>query len=155
MKELKIEIPAGHEIDLENSDLTSGVVKFKAQKPKYPTTVKELKGRHWYISEHGSILNFIRDSITLNCLSSKERTEAFLALLALVEFRDAWNKVDDFVVDWSDPHQYKHTIEVSRSGLIHNICSTTHRVLHFGSSETRDLFLSTFRDLIETAKELL
>ena len=88
-------------------------------------------------------------------LSSLSRAEAFLALMQLVELRDAWNKVDGFVVDWKDYIQLKYIIETTHDIISIDTDTEIKSVLAFGSAETRDKFLSTHKLLIEQAKELL
>jgi hypothetical protein len=43
MKDLKIEVPEGYEIDLEKSDLGNGVVKFKRKETKLPESLPGLE----------------------------------------------------------------------------------------------------------------
>lgn len=153
MKELKIEIPNGYEIDLYNSDFSKGIVKFKEIIYKYPLDVKHIEGRNYYISTKGCItLGISRDR---NNTSTKERAEAFLALMQLVELRDAWNKVDKFEVDWSNNDQCKFTICRIKNVITSDTMISYNSILYFKSKETRDLFRKTFEDLLETAKELL
>lgn len=154
MKNLKIEIPNGYEIDQDKSDLSIGVVAFKKIKSKYPLNVKEIEDkRNFYISDKGVI--FETECKDLNNLSTKSRAKAFLALMQLVELRDAWNKIDGFKADWSNSNQYKYIIGFSNNDLYINAYFTSNCLLAFGSTETRNLFLEKFKDLIEEAKELL
>ena len=54
MQDLKLQIPEGHEIDLENSDLAKGIVKFKVkqEEKKNTVTLKNLTDRiHGYIAD--------------------------------------------------------------------------------------------------------
>lgn len=125
-------------------------------KPKYPTKIEEVKGRNWIINTNrcaikkGSII----DSESF-LLSSQPRAKAFLALMQLVELRDAWNKVDGFVVDWKDNKQFKYCIILSHGNLSFKKQSNHQNVLYFSTWETRELFYDTFRPLIEEAKELI
>ena len=198
MKKLQFQIPQGYELDKENS--TEETLIYKKKENKYPMSVNEINSERRYSIQGNSVNNYCnydcRDSsITSNFtlgdkspllfshigyksnLSTKQRAEAFLALMQLVELRDAWNKTDGFEVDWRDVHQKKYikdkkgNIESVKSNELcsfsgqeidffdssspNTFCISTSRTLHFGSRETRDLFLKTFRDLIETAKELI
>lgn len=152
MKNVKIEIPKGYEIDESKSTFTNIV--FKKIEDKYPNSVLDIKGRYWAISYSG-VRNDIACSDDIDQVSTKERAEAFLALMQLVELRDAYNKVDGFVGDWSNDMQNKFCVSMYDNELIKETLSNTNTVLHFGSAETRDLFYKKHIDLIETAKELL
>ena len=152
MNQLEFQIQKGYELDKENS--TDETIIYKKKENKYPLSVNEIEGRDFYINDRGQILCSDGDC-TINQSSTKKRAKSFLALMQLVELRDAWNKTDGFEVDWRDEHQEKYIIENIKQEItvFTNIGSC--RTLYFGSPKTRDLFLKTFRDLIETAKELL
>lgn len=161
MKTLKIEIPEGHEIDIQNSDLTKGIVKFKKVESKYPTFPIHNSNYIYHIDSYSIIRKNIvgegkvKTSSNFNTVSSKSRAEAFLALMQLVELRDSWNKIDQFELDFTNNHQIKHYLNVYNNKISTGSCSLTQHILSFKSPWTRDLFLETFRDLIETAKEFL
>ncbi len=53
MRSFKIEIPEGYEIDSVKSTFENIV--FKKLKPEYPTSVKSIEGRRWYVSNTGGI----------------------------------------------------------------------------------------------------
>ena len=145
---IRKEIPEGYEIDLEESDLKTGNIVLKKSKPKYPQSIEKINDRFTFVLH-------TTDHFNLNFVSSSERVAAFRALIQLVELRDAWNKVDGFEVDWRDGEQRKFCVNYYDNEI--DVCSftSTHSVLYFGSPDTRDLFLKTFRDLIEEAKELI
>jgi|GEM_PF-6682347 len=122
---------------------------------EYPTMIEEVKDRVWFIDNEGQVKETF--AVTdINNLSTKSRAKAFLALMQLVEYRDAWNEIDGFVADWSeDNNQKKYTIEVYCNELINYFIYEVQTILYFGSEETRDKFMNQFSDLIEEAKELL
>lgn len=155
MKKLEIEIPEGYEVDLDKSDLKKGLVVFKEVKKEYPKHVSEID-RQYHLTPSGGVYKKPDwQGGYINDVSSKKRAEAVLALIQLVELRDAWNKIDGFIADWTDVHTTKYVIYSFSGYLAHGHDCLKQYTLHFGSSETRDLFLETFRDLIETAKEFL
>lgn len=158
-KSLSITCPEGFEIDIEKSDLTKGLVLFKKTEPKYPLSIKEVKNRFHFIDINGVIHslsdNNSDDNNDPNNLSSESRAKAFLALMQLIELRDAWNKIDKSNIDFTNIHINKYSINVFKNVIGIDTVVGQNQVLSFGSKETRDLFLETFRDLIETAKELL
>lgn len=156
MKQLKIQIPEGHEVDTEKSDLSKGLIFFKLIKYKYPMSRKEMDDNltPYFIDSQGQIHSTYANDI--NNLSTESRAEAFLALMQLVELRDAWNKIDGFIdVEWEVFSKVKYVILISNGLITGNIQRNLSRVLYFGSEETRDLFLKTFKHLLEQAKELL
>lgn len=105
----------------------------------------------------------IRESATnigasINNISSASRAKAIMALMQLVELRDAWNKVDGFVESKQLVHYFiRNTHRGFKVGHnnFHDIATAEKRLLTFKSAETRDKFLETFRPLIEEAKEFL
>jgi hypothetical protein len=152
MKNVKIEIPKGYEIDESKSTFTNIV--FKKIEDKYPNSVLDIEGRYWYSGPVRAIsLNLTSND--LNQVSTEERAEAFLALMQLVELRDAYNKVDGFMADWSSCEQDKHCVFVCDNELSNQVFHTANMRLYFGSAKTRDLFYEKHIDLIEKAKELL
>lgn len=150
MKTLKIEIPSGYEIDKEKSTFENIV--FNPIGKYYPTSVKEIKDRPYFIDSSGSVKDTLH-CIDPNQLSTEERAKAFLALMQLVELRDAWNEIDGGKEFYTNAHN--HVIEVHKNKIYKFHYGQTYKVLHFRKEETRDKFLETFRDLIEQAKELI
>ena len=149
MKEFIIECPSGFEVDKEKS--TFEKIVFKEIENKLHMSVEEIPNRNWYIAAKSEIkqLNTAYDK---NNLSTKERAEAFLALMQLVELRDAWN--GDWKADWNNSEK-KYLIFVSRGDITKFANSVSNTVLHFKSEQLRDQFAEQFKDLIEQAKELL
>ena len=136
MKELKIEVPEGYQIDKEKS--TFEKIVFKAIENKLPMSVEEIPNRRFYVTESG--YGGYSDNVTLHgkgYLSTMERAKAFLALMQLVELRDVWNGD-------SERHLY----------LIYSE-NRTSNLLSFKTLELRNQFSEQFKDLIEQAKELL
>ena len=80
MKEIKIEIPEGYEIDINKSSLTDGNIVFKKKENTLPTTNKEavkfLPEICYYIDNRGEItktVNYRKDPSTI---ATKELAEA-------------------------------------------------------------------------------
>jgi hypothetical protein len=149
METKNVKMPAGYEFSHIGAN---GEIIVKKIAPKYPINVDEIRNRNWYIDGSGEI-DEIEKYYEKTQLSTKERAEAFLALMQLVELRDAWNEIDGFVANWSSG--WKHCIDINSDKINHQLYYITQRVLYFGSDETARLFAKTFKDLIETAKELL
>ena len=154
-QELKIEVPAGYEIDKEKS--TFEKIIFKKDNKELPKTWEEvgvIKG--WYTYAGGSI-DYFSEGISTNyadrnIFPTKEEAEASLALAQLCQLRDRYN--DGWKPDWED-FTMKPCIffrkEIAETGFYRN----ERAVLSFKTEELRDKFLENFKDLIEVAKPLL
>ena len=145
MKEFIIECPSGFEVDKEKS--TFEKIVFKEIENKLPMSVEEIPNRDWFINSVGSIHKY-ENSKSKNHLSTKERAEAFLALMQLVELRDAWN--GDWKADYNNGNQSKYCVMIKKG-----ITGRTAFSLCFKSGALRDQFAEQFSELIENAKELL
>lgn len=155
MKSTKITPPEGREVDKEKSTFEEIVYK-EIEKDPYPNSINDVERRNFYISLEGKVeKSGVTINSDINDVSTKERAEAFLALMQLVELLDAYNKTDGVTIDWRDAKQKKHTVESRLNKITTAVSCTLQKVLAFGREETRDLFLKKHRDLIETAKELL
>ena len=77
-----------------------------------------------------------------------------LALCQLLVCRDAWWKQLGWKPDWTSSDN-KHCITNSANGIIKLAFISANEILAFPTTEVRDKFLESFRDLIEEAKELL
>ena len=139
--EFKIEVPEGYQIDKDKS--TFEKIVFKEIESKLPMSVSEIPNRKFYITNDSNIVinNNKRVLSTgrscINQLSTKERAEAFLALMQLVELRDVWNGDSE-----------RHLYLIYRENKTSNLLS-------FKTLELRNQFSEQFKDLIEQAKELL
>lgn len=156
MKTLNIEIPSGHEIDLEQSNLLEGKIVFKEIKRALPKTWEELgRVEGYYVnsdSEAGSYNSPTKRSV-MNVFPTKELAEASIAMAQLSQLREVYR--DGWKPNWDDISQIKHVIELGKNKLIVNYCYLSSKFLSFQSPEIRDEFLKNFRELIETAKPLM
>lgn len=101
-------------------------------------SVEEIPNRDWFIfngQAQGILVNKHKENV-----STKERAEAFLALMQLVELRDKWN---------GDSERHPFLITLSFSPQKNS------ELISFKTFELRNKFAEQFKDLIETAKELL
>jgi len=152
-KSVKITAPEGYEIDTINSTPDEIVFKKVKLANLYPMSVRDIPCRKHYITTNGDV-NITTRSNDINQLSTASRARAFLALMQLVELRDAWQKVDNKFIDYSS-YFNKFTILNGVDGIVKGITLHIPRVLAFSLRATRDKFAETFKDLIEEAKELL
>lgn len=156
MKTLNIEIPVGHEIDQEQSNLSEGRIVFKEIKKVLPKTWEELKViRGYYVGAD----SFIREA---NCTSlghnkntfaTKELVEASIAMAQLSQLREVYRQ--GWKPNWDDEDKEKHVIEFVSGTMHENHYYVTCQFLSFQSAEIRDEFLKNFASLIETAKPLM
>ena len=155
--EKTITIPEGWEFDRIDE---SGNIVLKEKKKELPKTWKEcfksLKEIE-YITEEAEVIymdvlpqaNDESRSI-LPCGLGKP----MLALCQLLVCRNAWWKQLGWKPDWEDNFGKFFIYKSCRKVKKGRTCNENH-ILAFPTSEVRDQFLDTFRDLIEEAKELL
>lgn len=149
MKNLKIEIPDGYIIDREKSTFENIV--FKKIKNKLPLSVNEIPNRLYYIDNFGAVCKSVNCK-TENHVSSEKRAKAFLALIQLVELRDAWNR--KWKADWIN-ESLKFCINLRDNNLVVESYVYTSHCLNFKTEELAEKFLTQFKDLIKEARELL
>ena len=88
-----------------------------------------------------------------NILPSKQAAEQHLAYMQLHQLRDFYRQ--GWVPNWSDGHQNKSCIIFSEGNYhIDNYCLYI-RFLSFQSKKIAEKFLNNFKDLIETAGDLI
>lgn len=130
MKELIIESPTGMEWYREND-----TIKFRNIENKLPMSYSEVKERFDYKNYQ---ISFPNDKMAAQ----------FTALKELIILRDKWN--GDWKADYNNGSQPKYCITIKK-GLTERVSFS----LYFKSGVLRDQFAEQFKDLIETAKELL
>ncbi len=93
--QLTIEIPEGMEIDLENSDLAKGIVKFKKRNITYDDILQVCP------------TNFSGLRIRTHCI------DKILAISQLMNIAKYYN--EDWEPDWSNQNEYKYSIIYNRN----------------------------------------
>ena len=155
-QELKIEVPAGYEIDKEKS--TFEKIVFKKVERELPKKWEDLGGVNgFYINAQSDINPYydseIKGTTSKNIFPTREEAEACLALAQLCQLRDIYN--EGWKPNWEDYNETKYCIEFCQ-GRIETIDRVNcHKILTFKTEELRDKFLENFRDLIKIAKPLL
>lgn len=155
MKTINIEIPKGHEIDQENSNLSEGKIVFKEVKKALPKTWEELeriKGCFVNSNSDIGICDSYTKSSVRNTFPTRVLAEASIALAQLSQLREVYRQ--GWKPNFNDGED-KYIICFYRDTINLTICGYRHFFLSFQSAEIRDEFLENFRDLIETAKPLL
>lgn len=164
IKETKIEIPAGFEVD--NTEVVNGalVVTFKTKEPQLPKSWKEFcemstRDGKFFVNGDSMILNAsyylkkeMQPDVDRCLLPNRETAEAIIALCQLIQLRNCYN--GDWLPDWSN-NDKKWMILFSKNKIETTECSyITASELYFKTEELRDEFLSNFRPLIEKLKPL-
>lgn len=157
MKNLKINVPEGYEIDKEASTFENIV--FKKKEPCLPKRWEELKTiGGYYVSTRSNVestggdfnLDFVEDLNTMkNLFATREQAEASLALAQLTQLVKAYN--NDWDPDWENMSQQKFTIIITRNSLLE---SNSFSFLAFKSAELRSSFVKNFKDLLLKVKPL-
>jgi len=146
----KIEIPEGYEIDQTNS--TFELIKFRKIESKYPTRISDVKGRNFYLDSHGCLSKSKTYSKDKNQMFTEKDCEEHLAFIQVDMLCQAWNKIDGFE---NVSKTFKYGIYNSRDELRVEDLVKSNITIAFKTKETAELFLSTFRELLETCKRLL
>lgn len=126
--------------------------------------VKEVVGNKIIIREkekelpktYNECVNRFGEYITITTNPPKESTDAIRALCKLLTCRNAWWEQLGWKPDWSNCSKpFKWCIHDNGGFVMVTSHSKFPRILAFPDRETSYMFLETFRDLIEEAKELL
>ena len=159
MKELKIEIPIGYEIDQNNSTFERIVFK---KKHAYPKSWEEFCkntpiNEEYYLNQASSIRTVTLDHRDYegdkNVCKTKEEAEAFLALIQL---KRLWH---EYVDNYSEKVEYFYYIDRFSSidscdFKVSEVCSRRKYLFKFPSRELALEFLNNFRDLFIKASPL-
>lgn len=134
---LTIEIPEGMEIDLKNSDLTNGIVKFKKKRITYES---------------------VEDALELgkNCKSiiiNESNASKLVALSRLMNIAKYYNK--DWKPDWKDRNKNKYYIIYNNSDNAYAIdynCIYTYHSIYFKNKEDVLEVINNpnFKDILDT-----
>jgi len=88
-----------------------------------------------------------------NTFPTKEYAEAALALSQLLQLRQVY--IGDWVPDYKSEGYTVYSIYVYKCKLDTGVFVNTQHILSFPTSELRDKFYNSFKDLLEIAKPLL
>lgn len=164
-KERKITAPEGCEI--EKVELIDGaaVVTFKEKEQKPPKSWEEFCDMfpdytgEYFIEPNsdkkiGQVEVVMEERTDRNAelLPDRATAEAVLALCKLIQLRNCYN--GDWVPDWNNYKQNKHTIEFHGNEIFCDMVVRNTAILSFKSEELRDKFIENFGDLVEKLKPL-
>lgn len=155
-KEMKIDVPAGYEIDKEKS--TFEKIVFKKVERELPKSWEDLKFVNGFYVCGLSRIEKVRHNSTAisnnkNIFPTREEAEACLALSQLCQLRDRYN--GGWKPDWEDTNEQKYVIIIHTGRIQVETFFSIQHLLTFKTEELRDKFLENFKDLIEIAKPLL
>ena len=116
-----------------------------------------VKDDEWYISASSNIIRMSQEKrytfYNCNILPSLQAAKAHLALMQLHQLRDCYRQ--GWVPDWEDAYQNKWVIFYDYNKYIIEQYSFSSRFLSFQSKEIAKKFLENFKNLIETAGDLI
>jgi len=104
-------------------------------KSRVVDSVKDIPNRDWFITSGGEVEDVSSDD--LNQLSTKERAEAVLALIQLIEIHAA----------------IEQELNADYNILIVSSCENKYIHFYFESDELAEEFQSKHKDLIETVRK--
>lgn len=111
----------------------------------------------WYINWNSNI-NLLKEGIRYNTshrnvLPSQQSAKAHLAYMQLHQLRDCYRQ--GWVPNWEEEYQNKWCIAFARNEYIVFNYRHCRGFLSFQSEEIAEKFLNNFKDLIETAGDLI
>ena len=116
-----------------------------------------VKDDEWYIGTNSNIIRMFQGKRYTrhycNILPSQQAAKAHLAYMQLHQLRDCYRQ--GWVPDWSDDKQTKYGIFFDRYILGVQSRYYYSTFLSFQSEEIAEKFLNNFKDLIETAGDLI
>ena len=101
----------------------------------------------------GTTSNIKLPNADKNMLPSLEAAKAHLALMQLHQLRDCYRQ--GWVPNWNDGEQSKYTILYNSDNYTIDLVWRSQRFLSFQSQDIARKFLKNFKDLIETAGDLI
>ena len=147
IKELKIEVPQGYEIDKEKSTFEKIVFKKIPEKPKtWEDYCKLTKGSRSNYATTTNMVNKDRYTGTYNEFTTKERAEQFIALGKLLQLRDYW------VGDWK---RNSNNIYIIYKNVIMAAVHNSDFPLTFPTRKMAEEFKNCFEELIKQAYPLV
>lgn len=150
MKELKINVPKGYEIDKENS--TFECIKFKPIAKRWRDDTKaNLTG--YYINSYGSILYNASHNIpeNYNDFATIKQAKSALAMARISQIMANDKRFGGVITDkeWGNAYVKKYLIVRNNNKIGVSYCATIYYFLAFHTIEQRDLFLKENEDLVK------
>lgn len=156
MEEIKIQIPEGHEIDLEKSNLAEGKVVFK-KKGETPWKDERHAITGFYIDDDSIIQHIIAkdtfyfgDKDDKNIFATEKQAKSALAMAQLSQIIQNDKRFGGPITDkeWLNDSTKKYCIFRKTNNIEVDFYWSTYYFLAFHTEEQRDLFLKENKDLI-------
>lgn len=154
MKNLKIEVPNGYEIDKEKSSFETIVFKPIKKRREWKDYPNWIEG--WFVNDDTTLMEYQHYQPGLSnrdVWPTKQLAAASLALSQLMQWRKIF--INDWRPDWSNVNEVKYCIVVDGDEVKVLKYHHRHHVLNFPSDDVARDFLDEFEGLIETTKPLL
>lgn len=153
MKELKINVPEGYEIDKDKSTFENIVFKKRKGLPKSWEELGSVYGV--CVSTECELIEatLYTDNVSsTNIFRTPQQARASLALAQLSQLRDVYRQ--GWEPDW-ELYGAKYCVVFVGNNLTVHVHSYDGSFLSFKDRKTAEMFLENFRDLIEQAKPLM
>jgi len=153
MKELKINVPKGYEIDKDKSTFEKIVFKKKNELPESWENLESIEG--YWVGSNCEIIPLNSGGaffVNKNVFKTKEQAQASLALARLSQLRHVYRQ--GWEPDW-ELYSAKYCVVFVGDNLTVHVHSYDANFLSFKDRKTAEMFLENFRDLIEQAKPLM
>ena len=151
MKELKINVPDGYEIDKENS--TFECIKFKRKETTPFSENKDAEIDGYFITLNSEIEYYKGSNIpsNYNVFATKKQVQSALAMARISQIMANDERFGGVVTDkeWNDYNISKYVICKNRNEPLVDCNLSIYEFLAFHTAEQRDLFLEENRDLVK------
>lgn len=152
MKEFKITIPEGMEIDKENS--TFECIKFKPIKAKRWKDDVNTKLAGYYITKHAKIETtglVFNESDNYNVFATEKQAKSALAMARISQIMVNDCRFGGTIIDeeWNNNQINKYCIERVNNNIDIDWSSSIYNFLAFHTEEQCDLFLKENEDLVK------
>jgi hypothetical protein len=159
-QQIKLQIPNGYEIDLENS--TAEEIALKPIKKQLPKTWEELGEIHGYWVEYDSKVFDNKGSRAYSCcvenrdiFVTEAQAKASIAMAQLSQLREVYRQGWKPKSYKQENKELKYTIINNYGQIIVGYTCGDFQFLSFQSQEIAEEFLTNFKDLIIEAAPLL
>lgn len=152
ISEVRLRPSEGFVVDVENSNISKGIIKYKKVEPKLPMSMEDLgdKITGWFITDGNRVVNACHKMNNVhhnqNIWPSREWAESVQAQCKLVRLRDAWN--GEWKIDLSKLDDRKY-INLVNNNIEIGFPHRNNTFLCFENDSLARQFLETFKDLIE------
>ena len=152
MDQILIQIPEGHVIDTEQSNLEEGKIVFK-KKEVTPWRYKRAKMNGYFINSSsiiGSVSNIFNVKNARHIFATEKQAKSMLAMAQMSQIIQNDKRFGGPITDeeWEDEDMPKYVIVRSSKEIRRDYFMKHYHFLAFHTKEQRDLFLKENEDLI-------